>query len=175
MSILALKGIFCIGTRSAFSLTVCNFIINIYIYTQGLHFCFSAGALIAPAAVGQFGYSKVFLWFGLLSLPVAVACWCLAEGNEGETKTGFYCCCCGGGGSFCLGGRRRWRWRRRHSGGLRFEEYASADVDGARGEVELAEGGGKGVIRPYGREGGVLEDRRDGGGWRYVALHGIIT
>eukprot|EP00752_Nemacystus_decipiens_P016764 g15002.t1 len=47
-------------------------------WMQGLHFCFSAGALFAPAAVGRLGYRNVFLAFGLLSLPVGVACWLAA-------------------------------------------------------------------------------------------------
>lgn len=49
-----------------------------YLYLlQGLHFSFSAGALLAPAAIGQLGYRTVFLSFGLLALPTGVVC-CLA-------------------------------------------------------------------------------------------------
>lgn len=44
---------------------------------QGLHFSFSAGALLAPAAIGQLGYRAVFLSFGLLALPAGMVC-CLA-------------------------------------------------------------------------------------------------
>ncbi|CAM9362746.1 unnamed protein product [Hapterophycus canaliculatus] len=48
-------------------------------WMQGLHFSFSAGALCAPAAVGQVGYRVVFLAFGLLAQPVGLAC-CLSSG-----------------------------------------------------------------------------------------------
>lgn len=46
--------------------------------SQGLHFCFSAGALLAPVAVGHMGYPAAFLVFGLLALPTGVAC-CLTS------------------------------------------------------------------------------------------------
>ncbi|CAN0078886.1 unnamed protein product [Scytosiphon promiscuus] len=48
-------------------------------WMQGLHFCFSAGALFAPAAVGRLGYRAVFITFGLLAQPVGLAC-CLSSG-----------------------------------------------------------------------------------------------
>ncbi|CAM9487948.1 unnamed protein product [Ectocarpus sp. 12 AP-2014] len=47
-------------------------------WMQGLHFCFSAGALLAPVAVGHMGYPAAFLVFGLLALPTGVAC-CLTS------------------------------------------------------------------------------------------------
>ncbi|CAM9295326.1 unnamed protein product [Ectocarpus sp. 8 AP-2014] len=47
-------------------------------WMQGLHFCFSAGALLAPVAVGHLGYPAAFLVFGLLALPTGVAC-CLTS------------------------------------------------------------------------------------------------
>ncbi|CAB1097368.1 unnamed protein product [Ectocarpus sp. CCAP 1310/34] len=47
-------------------------------WMQGLHFCFSAGALLAPVAVGHMGYPAAFLVFGLLALPTGAAC-CLTS------------------------------------------------------------------------------------------------
>lgn len=57
-------------------------------WMQGLHFCFSAGALIAPAAMGQLGYRTVLVFCGFLALPGGISC-CLAgaipcSGDEGD-------------------------------------------------------------------------------------------
>lgn len=59
-----------------------------YMAWQGMHFCFSAGALFAPAAVGQMGYAIVFFVFGLLAMPAGLAC-VLAERSSdgGECST----------------------------------------------------------------------------------------
>lgn len=55
---------------------------------QGLHFFFSAGASVAPAAVGQLGCRQVFLAFGLLAIPASLAC-CLANDGGEDRDSGW--------------------------------------------------------------------------------------
>ncbi|CAN0426269.1 unnamed protein product [Pylaiella littoralis] len=56
-------------------------------WMQGLHFSFSAGALLAPAAIGQLGYRTVFLTSGLLALPTGVVCWLVAPAAAAAAAT----------------------------------------------------------------------------------------
>ena len=49
-----------------------------------MHFFFSFGAFVAPAAVGEVGYRTIFVSFGVLAIPASLAC-CLAEGNNSDS------------------------------------------------------------------------------------------
>ncbi|CAM9966072.1 unnamed protein product [Ectocarpus sp. 4 AP-2014] len=71
---------FCGGSIDAIANAAISFVhgADVAPWMQGLHFCFSAGALLAPVAVGNMGYPAAFLVFGLLALPTGVAC-CLTS------------------------------------------------------------------------------------------------
>ena len=57
---------------------------------QGLHFSYSVGALLGPAAVGQFGYRNVLVVFGVLAIPASLVSFVADGGDDSESASGWH-------------------------------------------------------------------------------------